>query len=105
MIAQCRPDVRLEEMQGFVVQGPHHANTSILVEGLVVKRLLGVRGRVAARQSDQARLERCPPDPSVVGFWTLGVDSLLPQLSTRTAQQRRGHLADNKNVAKSIKGL
>ena len=64
MIAQCRSDVRLEEMQGFVFQGSHHANASIFGEGLVVKRLLGVRGWVAARQSDQARLDRCPPNPS-----------------------------------------
>ena len=47
MIAQCRPDVGLEEVQGFVVQGPHHANASNLVEGLVVRKVLGVRGRVA----------------------------------------------------------
>ena len=49
-----------------------------LVEGLVVKRLLGVRGWVTAGQSDQARWDRCPPNPAVVGFWTLGVDGLLP---------------------------
>ena len=47
MIAQCRPDVRLEEMQRFIVQGPHHAKASNLVEGLVVRKVLGVRGRVA----------------------------------------------------------
>ena len=41
-----------------------------LVEGLVVKKLLGVRGWVAVGQSDQARLERYPPDRRVVGFWT-----------------------------------
>ena len=70
MIVQCRPDVRLEEMQDFVVQGPHHANASTFGEGLVVKRLLGVRGWVTAGQSDQARLERYPPDRRVVGFWT-----------------------------------
>ena len=41
-----------------------------LVEGLVIKRLFEVRDRVTAEQSDQARLERYPPDRRVVGFWT-----------------------------------
>ena len=63
-----------------------------LVEGLVIKRLLGVRGRVAARQSDQARLERCPPDPSVVGFWTLGVDSLLPPAVNKDGPTETGDI-------------
>ena len=81
-------------MQDFVVQGPHHANASIFGEGLVVKRLLGVRGWVAAGQSDQPRLERYPPDRRVVGFWTLGVDGLLPPAVNKDDATETGTRAD-----------
>ena len=80
-------------MQGFVFQVLHHANASIFGEGLVVKRLLGVRGWVAAGQSDQARLERYPPDRRVVGFWTLGVDSLLPPAVNKDGLTETGTLS------------
>ena len=72
MIAQCRPDVRLEKMQGFVVQGPHHENASILVEGL------GVRGRAAAGQSRVTRRAWSVVHPTPARAWTLGVDGMLP---------------------------